>query len=414
MNMTKFTTSPYIRAHSIIDRLTAQGASIIYQKSALYPVLEIMVRIREKSRDDLGDLEAHILKFISFGVTDQSELSFVTGFPEDKLLPILHEMAGRGLLIQHHVTDRRFGISELGQMTIQHGAEILETDRVMLLCGLTGRLLPRELYSIPTIDPSQLRMLRFIPDLINEHSEIPLSYLNLDHIVNKRSVNLPDEAIAICGVIDDSATPKYIECEILLFNISGSTEVDLCFSSGKIDWLTVSDALGLLEPLGYPNNTPKEIIELLTKELANLGLLLKNPGSIDSNGNPIFRLAEAKEIFFSQKVAKRLYVAHIGTKKYPARPVTGFPRILNGRTMTLYSEPGSLFEKDIDRIRFIDSVIGELRLKKQAKPELLFEALTTRAPENGFTFEELKKVAIHTMDDLFISAVTGQTFSKTT
>ncbi len=99
---------------------------------------------------------------------------------------------------------------------------------------------------------------------------------------------------------------------------------------------------------------------------------------------------------------------HVGTEKHHARPVAGFPRILKGRTVRLLSAPGSSFEKDVERIRFIDGVIGELRLKKQATPELLADALAARAPENGFKFDELEKAAIRTMDNMFISAVKGE------
>ncbi|MFZ4538147.1 hypothetical protein [Propionivibrio sp.] len=409
--MSRNTTPPRIRVRSIIDRINAQGASLIYQQTALYPVLETIVRIREKSRDQLGDFEAHILKFVSLGVLDQSEISFVTGFPEEKLLPILHELAGRGLLAQERATNTRFTISELGRLTIQYGAEVLETDRAILLCGLTGRLLPRELYSIPALDPSQLRGARFIPDLIRENSEITLSYLNLDLIANKRSVNIPDEAIEICGVIADSAAPKFLECEILLFNVSGNTKVELYFSEGKVDWLNVSDVLGLLEPLGYPNSTPSQVVGVLAEELRKFGLVLEDSGTLDSNGNPVFRLAGAEDKFFSQKVAGRLYALHVGTEKHHARPVSGFPRILKGRAVSLFSAPGSPFEKDIERIRFIDGVIGELRLKKLATPELLAEALAARAPENGFKFDELEKAAIRTMDNMFISAIKGEASS---
>lgn len=407
--MARTSTTPRNRVRSIIDRINAQGASLIYQQTALYPVLETIVRIREKSRDQLGDFEAHILKFAILGVSDQSEISFVTGFPEEKLLPILHELAGRGLLTQDRAINTRFSISELGRLTIQHGAEVLETDRAILLCGLTGRLLPRALYAVPALDPSQLRGARFIPDIIRENSDITLSYLNLDQITNKRSVNIPDEAIEICGVIADSATPKFLECEILLFNVSGNTNVELYFSEGKVDWLNVNDVLGLLEPLGYPNSTPSQVVGALGEELRKLGLVLENAGTLDSNGNPVFRLTGAEDKFFSQKVAGRLYAVHVGTDKHRARPVAGFPRILRGRTVTLISAPGSPFEKDVERIRFIDGVIGELRLKKQATPELIVEALVERAPENGFKFDELEKAAIRTMDDMFISAVKGET-----
>lgn len=406
--MARTSTSPRNRVRSIIDRINSQGASLIYQQTALYPVLEIIVRIREKSRDQLGDFEAHILKFVSLGVSDQSEISFVTGFPEEKLLPILHELAGRGLLTQDRAIKSRFSISELGQLTLQHGAEVLEIDRAILLCGLTGRLLPRELYSIPALDPSQLRGARFIPDLIRENSEISLSYLTLEKITSKRSVNIPDEAIEICGVIADSATPKFLECEILLFNVSGNTKVDLYFSEGKVDWLNVNDVLGMLEPLGYPNSTPSQVVSALAEELRKLGLVFENVGTLDSNGNPVFRLTGAEDKFFSQKIAGRLYALQIGTDKHHARPVAGFPLILKGRTVTLISTPGSPLEKDVERIRFIDGVIGELRLKKQATPDLLVEALASRAPENGFTFDELEKVATCTKDSMFISAVTGE------
>lgn len=407
--MAKPSASPYFRTRSIIDRMIEQdGASVIYQKSALYPALEILVRIREKSREQCGDLEYHILRLVSAGASYQSELSFLTGFPETKLLPILQDMAGRGLLAQDRDTMTRFTPSELGQLTLQHGKEILETNRAILLCGLTGRLLPRELYSAPTIDLSQLKNERFLTELIMENKAITLSHLNLGQMTDKRSVNIPDEATEICGVIAGSATPRYLKCEIVLFAVAGNTKVNLYFSQGQIDWLSVNEVLGLLEPLGYPNSSPDQVITDLTKELKKLGLILDGTGALNENGNPTFTLADAEDKFFSQYISKRLYAAHVGTSQYHARPITGFKRILNGRTVTLSAAPGSSFEQVIDQIRFLDNEIGKLHRKKQTEPEILVQELATKAAEHGLKFNELQQTAVRTKDELFIKAVNGQ------
>jgi len=409
MNQTpKKPISPRIRVRSVVDRISAQGGSVIYQQQALYPVLEIVVRIREKSREQLGDFESHILRFAGHGVSDQAEFAFVTGFPEEKLVPILHELSGRGLLSQDSMHATKFMLSELGKLTIAHGAEVLETDRVILLCGLSGRLVPRELYLMPTIDPSQLRGSRFVPDLIRESSEITLSLLNLGCIPNKRAVNLPEEAIEICGVLAQSEKPKFLECEILLFKLGVETKVELHFSYGKVDWLSASEVLGLLEPLGYPTSSPVQIVRALAEELKRIGLVLDGQGELDSNSNPVFTLSGCDDRFFEQKVAGRLYPLHVAAGSLLARPVPGFPRILRGRTLSLLAKTGSTLERDIIILRLIDQVITERKIKRQSNPDQLFEALSTRTSETVFSFEEIQKVAFRTKDETFIAAITGQ------
>ncbi len=401
---TKTRVPAHVRVRSIIDRICEQGGSVIYQKQALYPVLEVMVRIREKSRDQLGDFEENILRFAGLGICEQIEMAFVIGFPETKLVPMLNELAGRGLLTQDVVTRTRFNLSELGKLTLQHGVEVIEADRAILLCGLTGRLLPRDLYELPSIDPAKLKDLRFVPDLIQENSTISLKHLNLDQISNKRLVNLPDEAVEICGIVAGSPTPKFLDCEILLFRTGVATLVELYFAIGKVDWLDASDVLGLLEPLGYPLNNPTQAVANIATELGALGLKLAGGGSLDLNGNPVFIIESAQDKFFTQKFNNRLYAMCVGIGEHLPRPISPFSKILNGRTLTLIANKGSAFASDIERLRYIENVTGELKKKKNLNPEALFELIEARSAQNGYSYEELRKLVIRTGDTWLVKS----------
>jgi hypothetical protein len=81
---------------------------------------------------------------------------------------------------------------------------------------------------------------------------------------------------------------------------------------------------------------------------------------------------------------------------------------LRGRTLSLLARRGSKLERDVIVLRFIDQVITEMKIKRQSNPEQLFEALSTRTSETGFSLEEIKKVSLRTKDETFIASTTGQ------
>jgi hypothetical protein len=137
-------------------------------------------------------------------------------------------------------------------------------------------------------------------------------------------------------------------------------------------------------------------------------LVLDGQGELDSNSNPVFTLSGCDDRFFEQKVAGRLYPLHVAAGSLLARPVPGFPRILRGRTLSLLARRGSKLERDVIVLRFIDQVITEMKIKRQSNPEQLFEALSTRTSETGFSLEEIKKVSLRTKDETFIASTTGQ------
>jgi predicted transcriptional regulator len=209
----------HIDKPSISASILKAGRQPIYLNNALYPIISIQVRLREKSREQMGDIEATILKLCAIGVADLEKMSFAMGIAQQRLAPIVSEIIGRGLL---RVTkDTTFLVTELGKLSLEHGCEVVETDRSVLICGITGRLLPKNIYSMNLITAKDLKEIVYIPDLIQESFTIPLRALDLSAIPNKKSVNLPDETISIVGVIEESAEPNFISTVVAIHQAPG-------------------------------------------------------------------------------------------------------------------------------------------------------------------------------------------------
>lgn len=388
----------------ITETLKAQGRQVIYLNTALYPVLQMQVRLREKCRDgSIGDLEAAVLRLSSVGVATAEQFAFSLGVSLQRIQPVLSEIAARGLIEEPNNGQGGFRISTLGKLSLQHGCEVLETDRAVLLCGITGRLLPKAFYSLTAVSIQDIRGTRYLPDMIREASAIPLAGLNLATIPNRRAVNLPDEAIEIKGVLPESVEPRFIPCHLVLHQAGDSVMTELHVRGGVVDWLGVQNTLGMLEPLGYPNQSVSGTLDLLKEGLVRLGAQVFQL-NMDRFGNPVVEIGGSAEGVIAQRFFGRSLAFSIGTAQHQPLPIgtwnhrfTEGERIrtidlLRGRTMVLKAQPGSELARTVDCLRSLEVSSrnyhvklskGELSLKTS-----LLEYLTEKLLQNGYTLEQ--------------------------
>jgi hypothetical protein len=289
----------------ITETLKAQGRQVVYMNTALYPVLLMQVRLREKCRDgSIGDLEVAVLRLSAVGVATAEQFAFSLGVSSQRIQPVLSEMAARGLLAEQRDSQGGFRISKLGELSLQHGCEVVETDRAVLLCGITGRLLPKGFYSLTAVSIQDIRGARYVPDMIQEASSIPLAGLNLTSIPNRRAVNLPDETLDIRGVLPGSVEPRFIPCHLVVHQAGGSVATELHVSGGVVDWLDVQSTLGMLEPLGYPDQSVDGALGLIKENLVSLGAEVAQL-NVDRFGNPIVEIGGLAEGVIAQGFSGR-------------------------------------------------------------------------------------------------------------
>lgn len=356
----------FIDIPSISQKLVAAGRQIVYLNTALYPVVKVQVRLRERSRDQMGDIEATTLKLCSIGVNDLNKMSFAMGIAPQRLSPIITEIIGRGLICVNGKDDT-LSVTELGALSLEHGCEVIETDRSILVCGITGRLLPKNIYTMNLATIQDLRAIKYIPDLIQESFTIPLQALDLSLIPNKKAVNLPDETISIQGVIEDSAEPNFISIVVAIHSAPGTnTSCDLYYKGGSIDWLDETQVLGMLEPLGYPNNSPDDTLKLINGHFIDIGANI-SVCRLDNFGNPKVILRDGTESLFKLKYSGRSLAFCIGSGEYPPLPIGQFRckttgdktiEILRGRTLSIDSTPNSKLSRQVHILRYVDEQIG--------------------------------------------------------
>jgi hypothetical protein len=170
---------------------------IFYKKSSFYPCVQIEVITVEKSRDDMGALEMTILKLIKLGITDIDQIAILTGFNKaDKLNALIEEMIGYGM-IQNK--SNKLYISEIGKESISCGHQMIATKASLLLCGITGKLLPRVMYGAKRVESDELSSCIGFKYLIDEKPTISLESLNLNGI-DKRKYNIKDEVTQLSHI----------------------------------------------------------------------------------------------------------------------------------------------------------------------------------------------------------------------
>lgn len=372
MGQTIKSRTQYIDTHKIVDELAKDGRKVLYMNNALFPVLKVKVILREQNRDQMGDIEKAVLSLCLIGLKNIEELSFAMGMAAQRLAPLLMDISARGLInevVEKDSTQVYYKMTELGRISLQCGKEVLDIEKVLLLCGVTGRLLPRNAYSLTLLDVNTIKSK---VDLILESFELPLDALNMSKIKNKREVNLPDEALSVQGVIKDSSEPMFLEGLIIMHQKNNeSVKVEIFFPGMSIDWLDEQKIIGMLEPLGYPELSPDLTLEKICCRLQELGAIVQGSGEINSFGNPCVEIIDADDRLLQTKYGAKSLGFYIGNNTYPPLPIGKLyytksinekevnVDLLKGRALTLKAKEGGALSKKISLLRLHHSLINQ-------------------------------------------------------
>lgn len=314
----------YFDSHKITETLVSEGAHIIYCREALYPVIEVQVRIREKSREQLGDIEKTILAILQTCPVSAESISRLMGITGGKLFPTLFELEGRGLIETE--STGLFKLSELGKTSAQLGVEVLDVERSLLLCGITGRLLPRDLYSVQRVSPAELKGRARYRDLIPEANKIKLAGLDLANIPDRRAVNLTDETMEILGILDYK--PLFL-WGILAFyrDLRQQERGEVIFPGTTIDWLPQEKLSEfLLEPLGFSNRqTPDQALKEIQAILTRAGAELAGDVTLDQYQNPVVPLKGLSSRHLGLDFNGRPFLLYVGSDRHQPIPLGQFP-----------------------------------------------------------------------------------------
>lgn len=212
---------------------------IVYKKSSFYPCVQIEVITVEKSREDMGILEMTILKLIKLGISDIVQIVNLTGFNKpDKLHALIDEMIGYGMI---ELKNSKLYISEIGKESIACGHQMIATRTSLLLCGITGKLLPKAMYGAKRVEVDELSSCIGFKYLIDEKPTISLESLNLRGI-DKRKYNIKDEVDYISEYLD--YTQVFLEADITIYQTTSKSYLpEISINKDKVDWAIDSKQL---------------------------------------------------------------------------------------------------------------------------------------------------------------------------
>ncbi|MBS0457753.1 MAG: hypothetical protein JSS44_10540 [Proteobacteria bacterium] len=356
------------------ERLACAGVRLRLIRESLYPVVQVDVALRERSKDRMSDLDLTLLRLVGCGVGSIDALSYLSGLARHRLAPRLAPLDAQGLLRVD--AGGRYQLTELGALSRDHGCMTTESVRGMLLCGLSGRPLPAPAYELPRHTIADLREKRYLPRcLLEGQLSLPLHHLDVGSIEQKKRFNLPDEVIGVLGVVAGSTQLLFLE-GLMCLGVGASGEDRSHFvlpcDHGALDGVPTEQLLGLLEPLGSGLRTePQVVLQAICEHYAAFGLNIAD-ALIDDDGNPRLTLcAKACPDLRSAPWATRSLLGSVGTRRqrgatvhrlalpWPGRPFK--VDVLGGRALTLQAMPDSHLEACADAIRSLRALENALR-----------------------------------------------------
>lgn len=348
-------------SYDVAKELVREGNTVTFLRKILYPVLEVKARIQEKAREQMADIEQAILKLVGLGVSTPESLAQLLGLALHRIRPLLIELEGRSLIARDSANNIK--LANLGYMSLSLGAAVIEVERSLLLCGITGQLLPRGAYNIPRLPLDTLYKHINHCTLVEPATAIPLSALN---ITNNRSVNLADEVVAIINITTTSACFLESICAVYHDRL-GHERVEVRLSQKEsINWIKRQQVLPFIEPLGYMlNESPIEILANVQVEIHELGATLFDKGDYYESTGIVLELEQLGPTLEKRLYDKRSWILCVGTDQYPPIPITEFSfeykdsrkeDILQGNPLILLARSTDLIKK-VNFLRFIEETL---------------------------------------------------------
>jgi hypothetical protein len=382
---------------TVAQRATDGGGTVLYLRQALYPVVRAEAVLLERSRDEMGEIERTMLALCGCGLSRVEEIAFAMGLKVHRLRSLLTEIEHRGLVVRD--MGGAYAPSTLGKMSLDRGAEVIRSRHAVILCGITGRLLPAAAYAAPLLERSEIGDRRYLThDVIAEAESIPLTGLQLEHIEAPRSVNLPEETVQIEGLLPASVRPGFMRAVLALVRAeNGSSRCELHLGSERatIHWLSLDQALGLLEPLGFPVSTPESTLGVIDRGLEELGVL-KFISHLDPFGNPAVEISDVAGRFMEVRIDGRSPILKVGTDGFAAVPLGQFfvalgsrrVDVLRGRTLSLSARGGSSFARLVRVLRVLERAHRDHRRRRPPIPKASF--VRRSLSEAGLEAEEAR------------------------
>jgi hypothetical protein len=262
-----------------------------------------------------------VLGLVGEGVEQPEQLARLLAIPSRRLQPFIAEFLGRGML--RSASDGRLSLSETGKLCTLHGRAVIDVLRAVLLCGLSGRLMPSAAYKVRRQGAGELARSGRWHMLMHEAARIPLGGLDLRGVSDKAALNLSDETEAIMS-IEGEHRPAFLPCFLVVQRPPSGTreQIDAYFPDACLEDLPRDAVLPFLEPLGFDDGLSlPEAHARVCAALERAGAALLDEGELDVFGNPRFSLRGAGDAFLTRFVHGRPLAYYLGTSRQPPLPI---------------------------------------------------------------------------------------------
>lgn len=304
----------------------AAGARPLLIGRVWYPVIEVQVVLRERSRGDMSEIELAFLAVIAAGIDQAEDLHALLAVRERFADQLLDRLAALGL-VEPAGTGLR--TTELGSLSLQEGALVKDVERALLVCGLTGQLLPREMHDLPRVPPEEAASKLLGRRILEPRDGVPnrILSLRLDEMRDAGGrdalarLGIPDEAITIKSVGDGIG--RFVEGGIVLAaDPGGGWRGELRLGSATA--LALDGMLDLLVPeADLALAQVHEARDLLTQALAGHGIAVRGAPTVSERRGieaRVTTLAPPKAL----TLQGRSWLSRLGTPDQPALPIWEF------------------------------------------------------------------------------------------
>ncbi|PSV41057.1 hypothetical protein [Photobacterium sp. GB-210] len=321
----KKTTNPYFNmSKSYAEVLNSQikpDETLFYVRDNLLPILNVKILVKERSREELSDIDLMIFKLIEQGISSINSIVVLTGLAEKLVTKHISEMAGRSFV---EMDEGKLLLTELGEETLEHGVPVRIVQRAFRYCAVSEQLLPREAYQLPYTELDSLRSKEFTgkiksSHILEESQLVNLKGMDLSLIESKRDLGITDEALAFGDIVGYSS--GYLQTRLFLVGRNKPERAMVAFGKTCIEY-DLKEILATITALKDPNIVRK--LGEFNQEQEKKQKLLFGEGEIalDEFGLPIINITKANVEWLSKGVESgQQGILMCGTDHLAAKPI---------------------------------------------------------------------------------------------
>ncbi|GAA4888460.1 hypothetical protein [Ferrimonas pelagia] len=309
----------------VLENHLKDGETIYYAKNCMLPILNIKILVKERSREELSDIDLMLFRLIDQGIRSPDSICLLTGLANKLVNRHLEDLLGRDLLCYE---SGQLSLSELGAESLESGVPVRLVQRAFRYCAVTEQLLPRAAYGLVYSELNELRSPesgRFMKysHILEESQMVSLAGMDLSGIPSKRALNLTDEAIAFGEV--QGYTSGYLQTKLFLVGRKQPERALVAFGKACLEY-DANAIISMTQPLDEA-----KLNTILRDELSKDGVT-EFSIRYDAFGLPLVTLEQAGDNWLKRKLeGAQPAILFCQTPQHQAKPVT-LGR-LNGHTV---------------------------------------------------------------------------------